>query len=70
MLKITYKIEQELILYTGNNIGLFGEFGAIIGDRSEFVIVTEDDNIYLAHISEFDREGVLVKLKDNVRRDL
>ena len=63
MLKINDELEQLLSKISG--VGHFSEFGAIIGD-DEFVLYYSENNneIFLAHISEFEQDGVLVKLKE------
>ena len=63
MLKINKKLEKLLSEIEG--VGYFSEFGAIIGN-DEFVLYYSENNneIFLAHISEFEQDGVLVKLKE------
>jgi hypothetical protein len=61
MIKINKLIENELIK-ENKELGIYTSQGAVIGD-SEFVIVIEANNIYLAHRSEFIFDGVFVKLR-------
>jgi hypothetical protein len=63
MIEISSKLEQYIMKIMPDKIGHFSEFGAVIGD-SEFVLVYEGYNIYLAHISEFEQDGILVRLKE------
>jgi hypothetical protein len=64
MIKITQEIEALLTSLDDNEVGFFGPFGAAIGD-CEFVIYYDDNRNgpYLAHVSEFEIDGILVKLK-------
>jgi hypothetical protein len=63
MIKINNEIEQ-LLLKTGQ-VGLYTSQGACIGDDVEFIVViNEEGQDYLAHISEFEQKGVLVRLKN------
>ena len=67
MIKINRKIANSLFEEIGyGNIGIYCSQGAVIGDNNEFVIVytEETQEVFLAHISEFDQEGVLVRLKN------
>lgn len=67
MIKINSEIANSLFEVVGyGNIGIYCSQGAVIGDNNEFVIVytEETQEVYLAHISEFIQEGVLVKLKN------
>jgi hypothetical protein len=62
MIKINEIVEKTLRKIEG--IGIFyEEFGAFI-DNDEFIIVYKNNGVYLAHISEFEQDGVLVKLKN------
>jgi hypothetical protein len=65
MIKITKEI-SNLLSETGN-VGIFCDFGAVIGN-AEFVIFYKDDSndVYLAHISEFEQDGIYIKPKDNL----
>jgi len=62
MIKISKKIAK--LLEESRSLGYFCEQGAVIGD-AEFVIYYKDNNNqpYLAHISEFEQQGCLVRLK-------
>lgn len=68
MIKITHEIEDNLIGLGHGFVGYISEFGAVVGDV-EFIIYYkdgEDEDIpYLAHISEFEQQGVLIKLKSS-----
>lgn len=66
MLKISEKLEQELIKELGKEIGHFSECGAVIGDN-EFVLIYKDNDIYLAHKSEFEENGIFVRLKEKIK---
>jgi len=64
MIKITQEIEILLTSLDDNNVGFFGPFGAAIGN-CKFIIYYDDNSHgpFLAHISEFEIDGILVKLK-------
>lgn len=65
MVKISLDLAN--ILSKENWLGNFSEYGACIGDN-EFVLVYgegDDDGIYLAHISEFEQDGIFIRLKKN-----
>jgi len=66
MLKITSKIANQLFEEVGyDKIGIYCSQGAVIGDNEFIIVYTEDtQEVYLAHISEFDQDGVLVRLKE------
>jgi hypothetical protein len=68
MIMITEEIENLLSQILG--VGYYSEFGAVIGD-AEFVIYYKDNDEtntpYLAHISEFEQDGVFIKLKDTIQ---
>jgi hypothetical protein len=53
---------QAYYLSQFEDAGYYGEFGCCIGD-AKFVIVDENNELYLAHISEFTQDGFFVKLK-------
>ena len=63
MIKISTKLAKEL--YELDGIGAyFEDFGAVVGD-SDFVIYYNSSNqIYLCHISEFNTEKLVIKLKE------
>jgi hypothetical protein len=66
MIKINRDIEKKLKELDINQVGsFFEEFGAFTDDETEFILYYKDDGIYLAHISEFEIEGVLIRLKKN-----
>lgn len=49
-----------------DSVGIYDtDFGAVIGD-AQFIIVYDKGKIYLAHISEFDRDGVCVRFKEDL----
>lgn len=62
MIKITEELADQI--GTGEGFGHVSEFGAVIGN-AEFIIYFPDNStdVYLAHISEFEQEGFLVRLK-------
>jgi len=65
MIKINEKIVDVLFKELGyGKIGIFCDLG-YVGD-GEFVIFYKEEvqEIYLAHISEFIQEGVLIRLKN------
>jgi hypothetical protein len=65
MIKINEEIADLLFKTVGyGKIGIFCDLG-YVGD-SEFVIFYKEEvrEIYLAHISEFIQEGVLIRLKN------
>jgi len=70
MIKITQEIEDKLVNSCNSpgklNVGVLYEFGAVIGD-AEFIIYYDDNNNgpFLAHISEFEQQGCLIRLKEN-----
>ena len=65
MLKITSKIANQLFEEVGyDKIGIYCSQGAVIGDNEFVIVYTEDtQEVYLAHISEFDQDGVFCKVK-------
>ena len=65
MIKINKDIEKQLKELEINQVGsFFEEFGAFTDDETQFIIYYKDDGIYLAHISEFEQKGVLIRLKN------
>jgi hypothetical protein len=64
MIKINKEIEILLTSLDDNEVGFFGPLGAAIGD-CEFIIYYNDNSHgpFLAHVSEFESDGILVKLK-------
>lgn len=63
MIKISKQVEK--LLSKTDGVGHYSEFGAIIGE-DQFVLYYPENSsdIFLAHISEFEQEGFLVKLKE------
>ena len=61
MIKINKELEQ-LLLKTGK-IGLYTSQGSCIGNDEFVIVIDEDGQDYLAHISEFEQDGILVRLK-------
>jgi hypothetical protein len=68
MIKINKKIVDLLLDLDFSNVGYCSEYGAVIGD-AEFIVYYNDgeDIPYLAHISEFEVSGILVKLKNAMK---
>jgi hypothetical protein len=70
MIPINDKIAGYLLKFNGkmaDYIGYFCEQGAVIGD-AKLVVVSLDGKTYLAHIDEFEQEGVLIRLKDESKQ--
>jgi len=63
MIKISRVLELEILCDASNKFGHYSEQGAVIGD-CEFILVYKDDNVYLAHISEFEQDGLFIRLKE------
>jgi hypothetical protein len=62
MIKISSELSQ-ILLDTGD-FGIYTSQGACIGDDVEFIIViNEEGQDYLAHISDFEQDGFFIKLK-------
>lgn len=62
MIPITEELSQKFI-DDNIDIGYFGPYGAVIGDK-EFILYYDDNqNSFLAHRSEFEFIGVTVSLK-------
>ena len=64
MIKISSKLEEYILKTIPDKVGHYSEFGAVIGDN-EFVLVYKEGNVYLSHISEFEQDGIFVRLKEN-----
>ena len=65
MIKINHKL-ADILLKLG--AGIVCEFGAVVGDKKFIVYYPdENDDVYLAHISEFEQEGFLIRLKERKR---
>lgn len=64
MIEIPKEIAEKFIGIPGIG-GYWEEFGAVIGDNAEFVLVYKenDPKTYLCHISEFEQNGIFIKLK-------
>lgn len=60
MIKLNKEIAREL---TKLGLGIFSSQGAFIGD-AKLVIVYKGVDIYLAHISEFEQDGLFIRLKN------
>jgi len=64
MIKINSLIETNLLALNFNQVGsFFEEIGGFTDDKTEFIIYYKDGGIYLAHISEFEQKGLLIRLK-------
>lgn len=61
MIKINSLVVKYLI--DNDEVGIYTSQGACIDER-EFIIVCQEDGDYLAHISEFEQNGVLIRLKN------
>jgi len=65
MIRINKDIEKQLKELDINQVGsFFEEFGAFTDDETEFILYYKNDGVYLAHISEFKVDGVLIRLKN------
>lgn len=63
MIKVTEQLEKLLI--ETNEVGHFSEFGAVIGDDQFVLYYPEGSNdVFLAHISEFEQNGFFITLKE------
>lgn len=62
MIKISNELEQSL-LKTGL-FGLYTSEGAVIDDTEFVIVIDEKGQDYLAHISEFEQDGIFVRLKE------
>jgi hypothetical protein len=60
MIKITEEIEKFLI--NKIKLGHYSEQGAVVGDE-EFILVYIDNKIYLAHKTDFEYDGMFIRLK-------
>jgi hypothetical protein len=68
MVKINRKIIDLLLNLGSSNIGYYSKYGAVIGDAEFIIYYNDEENVsYLAHISEFDTNGIFIKLKDTVK---
>lgn len=70
MIKLTKELASKLQLDL-EDIGYTNEFGAVVGNH-EFIIYYADgsDIPYLAHISEFEQIGILIRLKETPVDDM
>jgi hypothetical protein len=66
MLKISRTIEESLLNTQRENLGYFYDFGVIGCDEHEFSLVYTEDEIYLAHKSEFEYDGLFCRLKEPI----
>jgi hypothetical protein len=59
------KISKEMadLCSSTKGFGIIVEQGAVVGD-AEFIVYINEDIPYLAHISEFEQSGVLIRLKE------
>ena len=65
MIRINKDIEKQLKELDINQVGsFFEEFGAFTDNETEFILYYKNDGVYLAHISEFKVDGVLIRLKN------
>jgi hypothetical protein len=73
MIKITTELEKLLTKeIPRGELGIVCEFGAVVGD-AQFIIYFPDVNfsdVYLAHISEFEQKGVLIRLKEKEKENV
>jgi len=65
MIEITKELEKLLLDNYPDKFGHYSEYGAVMGDK-EFVLVYQKDKIYLAHKSEFEEDGIFVRLKNKI----
>jgi len=63
MIKLPFELGCYLMKHHYNIFGYFCNQGAVVDDN-EFIIYSDDKDYYLAHISEFEQEGVLIRLKE------
>jgi len=66
MIKISRIVEESLLNNNKNNLGIFTEAGCFDCDSHEFSLVYTEDEIYLAHKSEFEYQGILCRLKEPI----
>jgi hypothetical protein len=65
MIKISKELADLISSTTMKGFGIVTEYGAVVGD-AEFIIYFKDneDIPYLAHISEFEQDGLCIRLKE------
>ena len=64
MLKITNEIADKIFEINRDKIGYFSAYGAIGCDEHEFSLVYDEDyGVFLAQKSDFEYDGILVRLK-------
>jgi len=63
MIKISEQLEKLISKELNGKIGHYSDFGAVIED-CEFILIYKQGNFYLAHISEFEQDGIFVRLKE------
>jgi hypothetical protein len=71
MIPINDKVASYLLKFKGKMaeyIGYFCEQGAVIGD-AKLIVVSLNSKTYLAHIGEFEQEGMLIRLKNAKKID-
>jgi hypothetical protein len=66
MIKLTKEQFEQLITYAHNtqDLGYICEQGAVVGD-AKWVLKEENNEYFLAHISEFIQEGCLIRERGN-----
>jgi len=62
MIKINNHTATRLL--ETKEVGIYTSQGAIV-DGTEFIIIYNKLETFLAHISEFEQDGFLIKLKNN-----
>ena len=65
MIEINRELSDYLLKFNDkvpDYIGYFCDQGAIIGD-AKLIVVSLDGKIYLAHIDEFEQDGILIRIK-------
>lgn len=62
MIKISEKLSRLLFQECGDQVGIYTEQGACVGN-CKFVIIYKPDGDYLAHISELEQDGVFIRMK-------
>jgi hypothetical protein len=65
MKKINNKLGRQLL--EDKIAGIYTSQGAVI-DGEEFIVIYDKLNVYLAHISEFEQKGLLIRLKNEIKK--